>query len=391
VSLLSSVFRELSGRFHKWNRPKSAGKSRVKRFKNKLNFTAQIKSRPLRWLIVLLLWFFGLMFLYSLGLKYIENYDWSEAIWQGWQTFTTVGYGNAPPQTVLGRAYTIVLSTIGIAIVGAVFSAAFDYSHFLSELKRSGFMKNPHKNGYVIFNFPDTHQLSSFIQELRTVEPEVGICLVDSRLEELPKSIASLHHIHFIKGSTLDENTYQRANLIQNKAVIVFPHNPTLGDSDGATKTTVDLIEQFTGETTRIIHILVDPKNAWMFAKNRSTSILESFELFAIIQECQDPYSARIVEALLLNTEGANPKTLKPNHIIGWNWGEFLEYSLKVCQQTEITCTPFAMVKKGEPLTCPNMLELITKDSFLSVIAFNDFNWEDFEQQLLTYKLNLSR
>ncbi len=390
MSLLSSLYQQFSSRFQVWNRPKQAsGEKSKQRFRNKLNFAGQWqRNRPLRWLITLLFWFFALMMLYSAGLKYIENYDWSEAIWQGWQTFTTVGYGNAPPETVWGRVYTIVLSTIGIAIVGAVFSAAFDYSHFLSELKRSGLMKNPYKDGYVIFNFPSTYQLENFIRELRTVEPNVGICMVDNRMEELPKSIAALSNIHFIKGSTLDETTYQRANLNANKAVIVFPYNPTDGESDGATKTTVDLIEGFVGEQTRIIHILVDSRNHWMFRNSRSIPILEAFELFAIVQECQDPYSAQIIESLLLNTEGATPRTVKPLHIIGWSWSELVITSMRLNKKLNTATTPFAIVVAGKPNTCPNPESKIPQDCLLSIIAHSNFNWEEYEKDLVAYKIS---
>lgn len=390
MSLLSSIYRQFSSRLKVWHRPKLQ-KDKKQRFRNKLNFAGRFqRNRPLRWLIVLLFWFFALMMLYSAGLKHIEGYDWSEAIWQGWQTFTTVGYGNAPPVTVWGRLYTIVLSTIGIAIVGAVFSAAFDYSHFLSELKRSGLMKNPHKDGYVIFNFPDTYQLENFIRELRTVEPEVGICLVDNRIEELPKSISSLQKIHFIKGSTLDEATYQRANLNANKVVIVFPYNPTDGESDGATKTTVDLIESFVTDNTRIIHILVDTRNHWMFRGSKSIPILEAFELFAIVQECQDPYSAQIIESLMLNTEGATPKTVEPQHISGWTWSEFVITSMLLAKKKKIACTPFAIVVDGEPNSCPHPEFKIPKSCYLSIIADNNFKWNEFEKDLVAFKVSQS-
>ena len=110
--------------------------------------------------------------------------------------------------------------------------------------------------------------------------------------------------------------------------MIIFPRDPTVAESDGATKTIVNLLEDFVEKKTRIIHILVDPDNQWMFKNTRSISILESFELWAIIQECQDPYSAQIVENLLMNTRSANPKTITPKGIIGWTWGEFMQKAI---------------------------------------------------------------
>ena len=187
------------------NKNKGGNKNR---FRNKINHASRSRSsRPFRWLMLMLAWLFGLMVMYSLGYMWIEDQDFMESIWHAWQTFTTVGYGDDPPKTTWGRIYAILVSTGGIAIVGAVFSAAFDYSHFLTDLKRSGYMKNPYADGYVIFNFPDTNLLLSFIRELRNVEPNVPICLVDNRIEELPKPLAVLPKLHFIRGNTLSEDT----------------------------------------------------------------------------------------------------------------------------------------------------------------------------------------
>ena len=386
MSVIFNVFRSIRDRFRSLDRINPMRKrrnSQSAKFRNKLNHARRAhNSRPFRWLLIMLSWFVGLLVVYAVGYHALAGKGWMASFWQAWQTFTTVGYGDAPPNDTATRIYTMVISTVGIAVMGAVFSAAFDYSNFLTTLKQSGHMPNPYKNGYVIFN-PDINLLESFIKELRNVEPHAPICIVDNRIEELPKHISTLSKIHFVYGNTISRATYENANILNNKQVIIFPRDPAVADSDGTTKTIVDLLEHFVGKETSILYILVNPENAWMFKKNRSISILESFELWAIIQECQNPYSARIIEKLLMNSNGITPKTVRPSQIIGWTWGKFVITCMQKAQQMQVPCTPFAMVKNGKTIVCPTAEEPIDEETFISIIAGSQFNWSKLEKALL--------
>jgi len=340
-------------------------------------------KRAYNWLLQLSILFFLIFIVFSISFKYIENVSWDEAFWQSWQTLTTVGYGNRPAETIEGRWATMILCTAGIAILGALFTAAFDYRQHLSDKKKLGFMKNPYKDGYIIFNFPGDYQVINFITELRNVEDDVGVCIVDNSISQLPESVSILSNVHFIKGNTLSKHTYEMAALKENKAVIVFPIKPSVPDSDGATKTIVDLVAKFVEKQTRILHVLVDPKNAWMFADSNSTQVMESFELFALVQECQDKYSSEIFEKLLLNTKGANPKTVTPKNTIGWTWEQFQTKLLATSKATGKKCNLFALIRNNEPETCPDLNTVIQGEDSISIIAFNDFEWSDFEKKMV--------
>ena len=345
---------------------------------------AKIKDNAFLWLVTVFLWCIGLFIVFIVSFKFAEPVSWEESVWQAWQTFTTVGYGNAPATTTTGRVITMLLSTLGIAFVGALFAAAFDFKTSMSDKRKNGFMNNPHKNGYVIFNFPGSNTVHRLIKEWRTVEPKVPICIVDSRLEELPKSIALLSDVHFVSGNTLDKNTYLRANLKENKAVIVFPIEKNVSDSDGATKTIVELVELFVSENTRIIHVLVDSNNAWMFKKSRSHAIDADLEILAVVQESQDEHSSTIVEQLLLNTEGANPQTFYPQKIIGWTWGQLQQKTTELSLAQNLRCNLLAIVKQSIPDSCHRQNTIIEKGDALSFIAYEEFNWEQFEKDLVS-------
>jgi len=344
-------------------------------------------SGPLGVLLRLLALLFLLFVCYTVLFKYAENTDWEEAIWQAWQTMTTVGYGNRPAETSLGRWATMVVTTVGIAVLGAAFSAAFDVQAYLSSQKRLGYMENPYKNAYIIFNFPGENALLKFIQEIRTVEPLSPVCLVDANLEQLPESIRRLDKIHFVRGNALSRRTYEEARIINAKAVIIFPINASVPDSDGATRTIVDLVSEHTSEAVRLIHVLVDQDNAWMFEHTRSTEVLESFEVLAIVQECQDPHSVGVIEKLLFNSKGANPRTVAPTLLKGWTWGRFVEGCLRLNAQENLRCNPLALIREGDNDSCPPAAEELHEGDLLSVIADKDLDWENFQQKLLALKL----
>ncbi len=323
--------------------------------------------------------------LFTVFFKWAEGTSWGEAAWQSWQTITTVGYGNQPAESLFGRISSVIFGTVGIASLGVLFSATLDYKIYRRNKWRHGLINNPIEEGYVIFNYPGEFKLLKFIQEIRTVEDRVGICVVDNSIEKLPQSIASLNGIHFIKGSILSKDTYTKAGISDNKAVIIFPMQSSNQESDAATKTTVDLVEKFITTETRIMHVLVDPSNAWMFEGSSSTQILESFEVLTLVQECQDQYSADTVEDLLLNSKGGNLKTFKPKLVVGYTWKEFISALSEVCSEANIPCNPLALIKDGKSNTCPEFTARIEEGDSISMITYNSFDWDRCEKNMKQY------
>ena len=119
--------------------------------------------RPLLWVIDLLITALAVSVLFMFAYRYVENVSWQEAVWQVWQTATTVGFGNRPAETLLGRIATMFFGLIDIAILGAMIGAIFDEREDRRARRRSGLMKNPHKDGYVLFNYPGTSRFLALV------------------------------------------------------------------------------------------------------------------------------------------------------------------------------------------------------------------------------------
>jgi voltage-gated potassium channel Kch len=357
-------------------------------FIHKLFSYRRKSSRSVKLFYDFLILFVLVSIIFILLFKYTEEVSWDEAIWQVWQTATTVGYGNQPAKTIPGRIITMVFGMGAIILMGAATASFLDFREEIRNKRRFGFLKNPHSNSIIIFNFPGIPKILEFEREFRSLDPDVGICIVDNNIQELPQGIAILSNIHFIKGSTIDETTYEKANLKESKAVIVFPKDPNSSESDASTMITVNLVEKFINVDTRVVYILVDQRNAWMFKDSKATSIIEGLEILALVQECQDKYSAPIIQQLLSNIAGANPITVKPNLIVGWQWGDLDSNVVKAAKALGTRVNTLALVKNGIPETCPDYETVIEKDDHISIIAYNGFAWGKFEEQLI--KLNRS-
>lgn len=343
--------------------------------------TEMYQHPPVKRLLSLGAWLLVILTLFIASFRLFESMGWQEAVWQVWQTATTVGYGNHPAQTLTGQWATMILGLLSIAFLGAGISTMFEVRAYFKDRKRCGLMKNPIKNGYVIFNFPGVDILHTFIREVRFVEEGVGICIVDENLEELPKSIAALDNIHFIRGEILDHSTYERAALTNNKIVVVFPTS-TIPESDGTTKTVVDLVLKFIDNAkTRVVYSLVKPANAWMF-DCRATGAPQTLNVLALVQECQDKYSSIALDALLKNTEGPNPETVIPKFTIGLTWQRFVEGCTYSSSKWRILMTPLAIIRKDKAYVCPPLDMVIEEGDSISIIAYEGFSWDFFERQI---------
>lgn len=323
----------------------------------------------------------------ALSYALAENASITDSLWLTWQTVTTVGYGDVPPKTAWGRTGVMGFGLAAILLLPFIVSSAVEYREDMRTRRRLGMENNPFTNGYVFINMRNPDHILTFVRQLRFVEKNAPICIIDSKMTQLPEEASSLANIHFVQGSLLDYSTYERAGVTANKAVIIFPTDPSDSASDATTKVVAEMILEIVPESTRVIHFLVDPDNERLLSSCRSVSIYTGLEIFAAIQECTDPGSAEVIETLLSNTHGANPNTYTPRHIVGWTWGDLLTLSAAASQAVNAPVNPFALIKKGcHPEACPPMAAVIEAGDTISLIAHSNFNYPHFEEALIKLK-----
>ena len=338
---------------------------------------------PVRSMVKVLLWILLIFVAFTALFRVSEGTGWEESLWQAWQTATTVGYGNRPAETTTGRIFTMVAGTLGIAFVGVAISGAFDIREYFRERRRLGMAKNKESNGYVIIQWPGEEAFGVFMEQLTVVEGAIGVCVVDDRMDALPESISSEYEkVHFVRGSALSRRTWEQAAIDQSKGVVIFPEDPQSQDSDGTTKTIINLLSDHCGPDTRLMYILVNPENRWMFADEPATEIWQELEILALVQECQDPYSASVIARMLSNSEGANPETVCAGAAAGWTWEEFCDRLRCAARRLDLRVSPLALIREGVAETCPEWDCRIEENDLLSVNAYPGFDWEKLQKAL---------
>lgn len=324
--------------------------------------------RPMKALIRVTMYLIILMVIFTFGYKYIEGDSWIESFWQSWQTFSTVGYGNKPAETDIGRIFTIIFGTLGIAVLAIFISLASDMKQYLRAQNRIGNMTNKFTDGYVIINYPGKTEAIKIIEQLRHVENDVPVCFVDADLECLPDSVATLSNVFFVRGGLSERNTYSRANISKNKAVIVFPSDSDADSADLETKSIVDLIYKFVDDNVRVMYILTNPENTWLFPP-KAKSIIRDFWVFNLVQECQGSNCSDILEKMVNNADNESINCVK--------WvEEKISWKELVVKSLETPAYPIALSSGGSIKLAPRN-SIIEKGD---IVFFNSPNNYDLDQ-----------
>ena len=349
-----------------------------RRFKNKIESDDSSKA-----LYIAILQFVCLILVYSILHAIFEKANFWSAVYNSLQTVSTVGYGDNPASTTAGKLITAVFGFIlGLGLFANTLDKFIAYRSTQRSLKKEGFMPNPNENGYVILNFPGERNALTYIENIRYLEPKIPICIVDEGIESLPKSIINLK-VDFVRGSLLKKETYISAKLDRAKAVIVFSEsdNP---DCDGMTKSIVELVTRFVDtHRTRVLYLLVNYENKWLFDNIPATAILEDNEIHLMVQECQDPKSAEVIQTLIRNTEGAIQKSVLPEKIIGWTWSQFKIKIQEVAEKNGMEVATLALISGGDVNLLPSVETQIKKGDYINLVVKTGFDWNQFEEMLI--------
>lgn len=306
-----------------------------------------------------------------------------EAIWQVTQTITTVGYGNQPAATTEGRLITIILGFVfGLALFTNLLDKYLGFKASQRKLKEGGYMLNPHENGSIIINFPGENNCITYIKNRRKDNPKYPICIVDESLDKLPISLEN-ENVHYIKGSLLDIKTYKQANIASARSVLVFPDSESK-DCDAKTRTIVENVTDFVDTSkTRVMYLLMNLDNQWLFDKLPASPILEDNEIHLMVQECLDPYSSQAIQKLIRNNEGAVPISVSAKSLAGKTWKQFGSAFIKTSHDLNVLSDPMALVQNGEPSLLPYPDTVINKSDLILLVVKDNFVWSEFEPHIV--------
>lgn len=329
----------------------------------------------------------------AVALMLVEGYGPFEAVWEVWQTATTVGFGTHPASTVPGRLLILLFGTIDIGLVGYAISAAFEVKEYLVDLRRFGLMPNPEAGAYVIIHAPTERDLKLFVRGVRLTDPDAPVCVVDGDLDQLPSDLATLPHVYFIKGSALDPSVLENANIARSKAVVVYSLNKDQSESDAATLTVVKLLWRIPGKF-RISYLLVEPANEHLFegefndavarGRSRPAPILRHMATLAAVTSCRSSRAAETVTGLVLAGEGAIVHTESYPAQTEITWSRFVAAVQDTAVELNVAVNPlsFALDGQDHTNTCPRPADRLGPGTFIVYNASPETDWPRFSRVL---------
>ncbi|MUK87996.1 ion transporter [Ornithinibacillus sp. L9] len=169
-------------------------------------------------------------------------------------TFTTVGYGDYSPITSAGKLFSIVMYLIGIGLLGIVIGKIIDAFSIFRKKREEGKMNYTKENHIIIIGWGK--KTESAIKELLNSNQTIEIVLIDS-LSTSPIDVSN-NRIHYIQGTTTEEETFEKANISKSKAVIIFSDDNIKDPSlrDAKTLTTAIIVERLAPSVHTTVEIL---------------------------------------------------------------------------------------------------------------------------------------
>jgi len=219
-------------------------------------------------------------------LMIFEKYSLIESIWQVYQSTTTIGYGNQPPETMVGRVISIIAGLIGIVILSNIFSAILDRIEERKRKRRLGLMKVSYKDKIALLNCDSPSRVYKFLRELRKSDDSREFVVINSHWKEIPPKLEGL--CEFVKVidtvyKSLKDSDIKKANRI----ILMTDAENEFQDELNSTLCRF-LCEVEKVDDSKLLVLINDLSNKWMFNNVATTVVPTNSDIYITAQECLD-------------------------------------------------------------------------------------------------------
>ncbi len=231
-------------------------------------------------------------------------YTVEDALWYSVISITTIGYGDYSASTWPARLGTVVfIVVVGLGTFTFVLGMITDFVTSLALKGQRGMVNIMVSDHILIVNFPSAARVKQIVEEIQS-DPgyKREIVIVADQIDKLPFEFAK---VHFVQGSPLEEETYQRANAAEAaKAIVLAPdyNNP---NSDAIASSIVSVIESINSDVCTIAECM-DRKHLILFESSNCDSIILGQQIAGnlLVQEMDDPGAAKFIDVITSNQKG---------------------------------------------------------------------------------------
>ena len=231
--------------------------------------------------------------------------EWGDALWFSIVSIATIGYGDYFPTTLgarIGTTFFIVL--LGLASFSLFFGMALDGMATFITNARKGLGRVMVDDHIFIVHFPSIHRVRQIIDEIRSdpVHGDSEIVIVDDTIDELPFAD---ERVVFVRGSSHDLETYERARAKQCQMAIVLSPDYGNPNSDAIVAAAVSVIDRVNPD----IHIVAEclhEKHRPLFDSCNCDAVVLGMTIAGnlLVQEVHDPGLAQLIEVVSSNRRG---------------------------------------------------------------------------------------
>ena len=225
-----------------------------------------------------------------------------DSFWYSVVSITTIGYGDFSAETLGARIGTAVfIIVIGLAAFTTSVGLLIDWIVDIRHKERTGMGRVGVRDHLVIVNFPNESRVRQIIEEFTRDSQyrDREIVVVTDQVETLPFAIPN---VSFVRGSVLEQETYQRANVSKALQAIVLSSSYDDPRSDSLVASISFVIEHMNPHITIIAECL-DPNHAVLFDVTKRVSLVYTTQVAnnLLVQEAQDPGVNLLTQAITSN------------------------------------------------------------------------------------------
>ena len=235
-----------------------------------------------------------------------------DSFWYSIISITTIGYGDFSASTFGSRIGTVIfIILVGLVAFTTTAGMLVDWILDLRMREQTGMATVQTKGHLLIIHFPNETRVRHIVEEFVSDNghKKDDIVVVTDTIQTLPFSHPN---VSFVRGSPLEEETYQRAQLDKASQVIILSTNYDDPNSDSVVSSVASVINHLSPHA-RVVAECLSLSHELLFSNLADVSLVYTIHMAnnLLIQETQDPGVTILAQAMTSNKiEGTMASTM---------------------------------------------------------------------------------